>query len=145
MIVARDVEILLIEPDPAEARAATAILKRSRVRNHVTVAATAAQATAHLRRQGGQFRAPRPNLILLSADRLPDRGRKLLGEIKTDRHLLHIPVVFLSGSEAEADIKHAYDLDANCYVRKPLEEEQLNRVLETAREFWLSVAQLPFD
>jgi len=145
MIVARDIEILLVEPDATEARAATAILKRARVRNHVTVAHNAAQALAHLLREGSHYRAPRPNLILLSADNLPDRGQELLGEIKSDGHLLHIPIVFMSASESDAHVRAAYDLDANCYVQKPLDEEQMNRALETTREFWLTIAKLPFD
>lgn len=145
MIVARDVEILLVEPDPADAETTTAILKKAKVRNHVTVAQSGSQAMAHLLRQGSHFRAPRPNLIFVSADHLPHGGQELLGEIKGNSHLLHIPLVFMSASEADADVKNAYDLDANCYVQKPLDEEQLNRILETTREFWLSIVKLPFD
>lgn len=142
--MARDIEILLVEPHSVEAQATAAILKKARVRNHVTVAANGAQAMAYLVRRGSH-RAPRPNLILLSGDDLPDRGQSLLDDIKSDGHLLHIPVVFMSASESDTDIRAAYDHDANCYVQKPLDGEQMNRVLETTREFWLAIAKLPFD
>jgi len=36
-------------------------------------------------------------------------------------------------------------LDANCYVHKPLTDEAIDRVLETTREFWLTIAKLPVD
>ena len=145
MFGSRDIQILLVEPDAAEAGRATATLKRAKVRNHVTVAADAGQALAHLRREANHYRSPRPNLILLSADSLEQRGEELLAAIKADARLSHIPVVFLSNSEADANVTRAYDLAANCYVHKPVSEEELEHVLETTREFWLSIVKLPID
>jgi|SRR5688572_33428360 len=145
MIVARDVEILLVEPDPAEAHRAISILKRARVRSHVTVVGSASQALAHLRREANHYRSPRPNLILLSADALPGHGEELLAQIKGDALLLHIPIVFMSSSEADADVQRAYELEANCYVRKPLTDEQMDHVLEVTKDFWLTIVKLPFD
>jgi two-component system response regulator len=145
MSVPRDIEILLVEPDPTEAHRATVALKRGRLRSHVTVAANDAQALAHLRREANHYRSPRPNLILLSADNLTRGGRDLLTAIKRDPQLVHIPVVFISNSESDADVARVYDLDANCYVHKPLSDEAVDRVLETTREFWLTIVKLPLD
>jgi CheY-like chemotaxis protein len=144
-MVARDIQILLVEPDGGQARRAAAILKRAKVHNHLTVAADSGQALAHLRREAHHYRSPRPNLILLSADNLPQHGEELLVAIKCDATLAHIPVVFLSSGESAAEIGRVYDLNANCYVHKPLSEEAMDRVLETTREFWLSIAKLPID
>ena len=145
MVGGRDIQILLVEPDAAEARRATAILKRSKVSNHVTTVPDSAQALAHLRREAHHYRSPRPNLILLNADSLPHGGQELLTAIKCDGKFGHIPVIFISNSETENDVKRAYDLDANCYVHKPLKEDELDHALETAREFWLTIAKLPSD
>ena len=145
MFGSRDIQILLVEPDPAEAGRATATLKRAKTRNQVTVATDAAQALAHLRREAHHYRSPRPNLILLSADSLEQHGEELLAAIKTDARLSHIPVVFMSNSEADPQVTRAYDLAANCYVHKPVSDEDLERVLETTREFWLSIVKLPID
>ena len=145
MVGGRDIQILLVEPDAAEARRATAILKRARVRSHVTAVPDAAQALAHLRREAHHYRSPRPNLILLNGDSLPHGGEELLTAIKCDTKLGHIPLILMSNSEADDDVRRAYDLHANCYIHKPLEEEELNRVLETTREFWLTIAKLPSD
>lgn len=143
MIVTRDIEILLVEPDAAEARRATAILKRGKVRNRVTVAADAEQALAHLRREANHYKSPRPNLILLSTDDLPHGGQDLLGAIKRDSRLAHIPVVLLGSAGSDAEVTRVYDLHANCYVGKPLTEEEMDQVLEMTREFWLTIAKLP--
>ena len=145
MVGGRDIQILLVEPDAAEARRVSGILKRAKVRSHVTAVADTAHALAHLRREAHHYRSPRPNLILLSADNLPDAGRDLLTATKCDAKLSHIPVIFMSSSDTEGDVKRAYDLDANCYIHKPIQQEELNRVLETTREFWLTIAKLPSD
>jgi two-component system response regulator len=145
MFGSRDLQILLVEPDPAEAGRATATLKRAKVRTHVTVAADAVEALAHLRREAHHYRSPRPNLILLSGDNLEQQGEELLAAIKSDARLSHIPVVFMSNSEADGQVTRAYDLLANCYVHRPMSEEDLERVLETTREFWLSIVKLPTD
>jgi len=145
MVGGRDIQILLVEPDAAEGRRATAILKRARVRSHVTVVPDAVQALTHLRREAHHYRSPQPNLILLSADNLPHGGEELLTAIKCDAKLFHIPLIIVSKSEVEDDVRRAYDLQANCYIHKPLQEEELNRMLETTREFWLSIVKLPSD
>jgi two-component system, chemotaxis family, response regulator Rcp1 len=144
-MLARDIEILVVEPDATDARRATAILKRTKVRNHVTVVADAAQALAHLRREANHYKSPKPSLILLSADQLAQHGEDLLKTIKSDAKLAHIPVVFIRTSCTEAEVRRAYDLDANCYVHKPLNDEQMDRVLDTTKEFWLTIAKLPMD
>lgn len=145
MVGVRDIQILLIEPDAAEAQRTTNILKRAKVRNHVTTVADATQALSHLRRQSHHYRSPRPNLILLDADSLPHGGEELLTAIKCDNNFGHIPVIFMSSSEAERHIRRAYDLDANCFLHKPLNEDDLDKTLDTTREFWLTIAKLPSD
>lgn len=144
MFGSRDIQILLVEPDEGEARRTAATLKRSKIHNHVTVAKNGGEAMTHLR-ASNHYRSPRPSLILLSADHLPDHGEELLNTVKGDAKLGHIPVVFMSSSAREGDITRAYDLAANCYVQKPASEQELERVLETIREFWLSIVKLPND
>jgi CheY-like chemotaxis protein len=70
-------------------------------------------------------------------------GREVLSAIKSDRTLRRIPVVVLSGSKAEDDIRASYDLSANCYVIKPIDAEDFMRVVRTVESFWHEVAELP--
>ncbi|HKQ37424.1 MAG TPA: hypothetical protein VJ063_05055 [Verrucomicrobiae bacterium] len=145
MVGGRDIQILLVEPDAAEARRATTILKRARVRSHVTVVPDAGEALTHLRRDAHHYRSPRPNLILLNADSLPHGGEELLTAIKCDGKLGHIPLIMMSNLQTEESVRRAYDLHANCCIHRPMREEELDRVLETTREFWLTIAKLPAD
>jgi two-component system response regulator len=67
----------------------------------------------------------------------------VLAEIKADPELRSIPVVVLTTSRAEEDILKAYNLNANCYITKPVDFEQFVRVVQSIEDFWLSVVCLP--
>jgi len=54
-----------------------------------------------------------------------------------------IPVVILTTSQAEEDVLRAYNLNANCYVTKPVDFDQFTRIVQTIEEFWLTVVTLP--
>lgn len=67
----------------------------------------------------------------------------MLGEIKTDEDLRRIPVVVLTVSKADEDILKAYNLNANCYITKPIGLKQFIKVVKTIEEFWLTIVKLP--
>lgn len=84
-----------------------------------------------------------PDLILLDLNLPGKDGREVLTEIKQDSVLLTIPVIVLTSSDAEEDIIRAYELHANCYIRKPLDFERLVDVIITLQNFWLDLVKLP--
>jgi CheY-like chemotaxis protein len=67
----------------------------------------------------------------------------VLAVIKSDPELRRIPVIILSTSEAERDIQYAYDLHANCYVRKPNDLDEYLSVIRACENFWMHVVRLP--
>lgn len=106
----------------------------------IQVAADADQALAYLRREGPHAEAPRPSLIFLDFN-LPKSGsRMLLRTIKEDEQLRLIPVAVLTTSDSDIDIRDAYGLHANCYLRKPIDLDSFFKTIRTAAEFWLQVA-----
>jgi two-component system response regulator len=72
-------------------------------------------------------------------------GRQVLAAIKGDDSLRRIPVVVLTTSRDQEDIHHAYDLNANCFLTKPVDFEQFAKLVEAIEEFWLKVVELPKD
>jgi CheY-like chemotaxis protein len=70
-------------------------------------------------------------------------GREVLREIKADDDLRRIPVVILTTSQEQSDIRHAYELHANCYIQKPLELEGFIETVRCIHRFWLQTAELP--
>jgi CheY-like chemotaxis protein len=141
----REIEILLVEDNPGDARLTTEALKEARVRNKLTHIADGIEALAMLRQQGKYAGVQRPDLILLDLNLPRKDGREVLAEIKADDRLKRIPVVILTTSQAEEDILKAYNLNANCYVSKPVDLDQFIKVVRTINDFWLTIVKLPAE
>jgi two-component system, chemotaxis family, response regulator Rcp1 len=140
---AEAIEILLVEDSPGDVRLTREALKEGRVHNNLSVVVDGEQAMAFLRRQGPYANAPRPDLILLDLNLPKKDGREVLADLKADDGLRAIPVVILTTSKAEEDILRTYQLNANCYVTKPVDLEQFIRVVKAIEDFWLVIAKLP--
>ena len=70
-------------------------------------------------------------------------GREVLAHIKEDEDLKTIPTIILTTSEAEADIVKSYQLQANCYLNKPVQLDAFESLVKSINDFWLTKAQLP--
>ena len=116
-----------------------------KVLNHLHWVEDGVEALAFLRRQGKYTKAPRPDLILLDLNLPKKDGREVLAQIKADPSLKLIPEVILSTSAAERDILNTYELNANCYVTKPIDLEQFISVVKLIEEFWLALVKLPSE
>ncbi len=138
-----EVDILLIEDNPGDARLLREALAEAKIRNRLHVVADGVEALSYLRHQDTFAAAFRPDLILLDLNLPGKDGREVLAEIKQDEDLRRIPVVILTTSQAEADIARAYALYANAYVTKPLDIEQFITVVKSIEDFWLTIVKLP--
>jgi diguanylate cyclase (GGDEF)-like protein len=142
-ITGRPLEILLVEDNPGDVRLTTEMLKQAKLLNRLTVATDGEQALAMLQRVGAYEHQTLPDLILLDLNLPGIDGRELLERIKEDPGLSRIPVVVLTQSGADADVRRAYDAFASSYVRKPLDLDQFLGVMQSIGHFWLSVVTLP--
>jgi CheY-like chemotaxis protein len=70
-------------------------------------------------------------------------GREVLTHIKADARLRSIPTVVLTASGAEADIVKTYQLQANCYLVKPVQLDAFEALLKGVNDFWLVRIKLP--
>ena len=70
-------------------------------------------------------------------------GRQLLAHIKEDEILKTIPTVILTSSEAESDVVKSYQLQANCYLSKPMHFEAFHSLVKSINDFWLTRVKLP--
>ena len=139
----RPIEILLVEDSPSDTELTVEALKDFKVRNNINIVEDGVQAMQFLRRQGLYEQAPRPDLIMLDLNLPRKDGREVLAEIKADEHLKTIPVVVLTTSHAEQDILRSYQLNANCYINKPVDFNQFLEVVRSIESFWLYVVTLP--
>jgi two-component system, chemotaxis family, response regulator Rcp1 len=140
---ARQIDILLVEDNPGDVRLTLELLRESKVRNNLHVARDGVEAMAFLRREGQYANEARPDLLLLDLNLPRKDGRQVLAEIKADPVLKTIPVVVLTTSRAEQDVLRSYELQANCYITKPVDLEQFVTVVRTIEDFWLTIVTLP--
>ena len=139
----RAIEILMVEDNPGDVRLTREALKGGKVLNQLHVVEDGVAALDFLYRRPPHQNAPRPDLILLDLNLPKMDGREVLAKIKSDDSLKIIPVVVLTTSQAEEDVLRAYRLSANCYVTKPVDLHQFNRIVQAVEEFWLTIVRLP--
>lgn len=137
------IEILLVEDNPGDVRLTQEALKDFKMFSSLHVVNDGEEAIAFLHKEGIYNNVPRPDLILLDLNLPKKSGREVLEEIKADDSLKRIPVVVLTTSQSEDDISNAYNLNANCYVTKPVDFDQFMKVVQSIEAFWLTIVKLP--
>jgi two-component system response regulator len=140
---ATPIQVLLVEDNPGDVRLTREALKEEKVWNNLHVVEDGEAAIAFTKQTGQYANAPRPDIILLDLNLPKKDGREVLAVLKADENLKRIPVVILTSSKAEEDILKAYNLNANCYITKPVDFEQFIRVVRAIEEFWLTIVKLP--
>ena len=125
----RAIEILLVEDNPADVRLTEEVIRQSEHTTNITVAEDGVIAMEILRQAGAYSGAPRPDLILLDL-RLPRKdGPEVLSDINSEEALVNIPVMILTGTEAEQSLLNAYNIPPSRFCRKPIELQRFNNVV----------------
>ena len=125
----KTIEILLVEDNPADVRLTEEIIKQSEHATNITVAEDGVVAMAMLKGEGDHSGTPRPDLILLDL-RLPHKdGSEVLADINADENLVNIPVMILTGTEAEQSLLNAYNIPPSRFCRKPIELQRFNNAV----------------
>ena len=136
-------EVLLVEDSPGDVRLTQEAFRDAKTSINLHVATDGVAAMAFLRHEGDHIRAPRPDFILLDLNLPKMDGREVLAHIKEDDNLKTIPTIILTTSEAEVDILKSYQLQANCYINKPVQLEAFDAIVKSVNSFWLTTAKLP--
>jgi chemotaxis family two-component system response regulator Rcp1 len=137
------IQVLLVEDSPGDVRLTQEAFGEANRAIHLHVAADGVEAMSFLKREGTNVDAPRPDLILLDLNLPRMDGREVLAEIKGDPSLKTIPTIILTTSESQADIVKSYQLQANCYVSKPVQLNAFEVLVRSINDFWLTTARLP--
>ncbi len=137
------VHVLLVEDDPADALLTREALSSQKLHVDIDVAGDGVEALKYLRRENEHAGAALPDVILLDLNMPRMDGREFLAEVKADEQLKRIPVVVLTTSEADEDILRSYELQAACYLTKPVDFAQFSKLVKAISEFWFTVVKLP--
>ena len=137
------IEVLLVEDNVDDAALTRRALEQAKVHNRVHHVTSGVEALAFLRREGRFAGAQPPDLILLDLNLPGMDGRELLKIVKADERLRHIPVVVVTGSHVDADVRESYRLHANAYVEKPVNTQEFLEAVNSIEQFWLQIVRLP--
>ncbi len=137
--------ILIIEDNPGDVRLMREALRDVEPPVTIHVAADGEQALRLLRGEERNAAALKPALIFLDFNLPKSDSREILHQIKDDPRLRVIPIAVLTTSDSERDIREAYELYANCYLRKPGDLDSFLHTIRSAAFFWLNVASLPHE
>jgi len=133
--------ILLVENDPMDVDRTQRALARHRVTNPVVVARDGEEALAYLSRwEAGE---PLPVVILLDLHLPKVDGLQVLSQIKSHPRFRTIPVVVLSTSSEEGDMRTAYQLGANSYVVKSADVDKFMQAVEQIEMYWCVLNTMP--
>jgi two-component system response regulator len=135
--------ILLVEDSPEDFETTQRAFRKSGLNNPILRCADGDEALDFLFRRGAHVNAPRPGVILLDLNLPGTDGREVLTEIKSDPDLKQIPVIVLTTSSDERDVKACYGAGANSYVQKPVDVNGFMRAIERLNGYWFEVVILP--
>jgi chemotaxis family two-component system response regulator Rcp1 len=135
--------VLLIEDSAGDVRLTREAFRDANSSVVLHVANDGVDAMRFLRQEGTFRDVPRPDLILLDLNLPRMDGREVLALIKGDEGLRTIPTIILTTSDAEADIDLSYRLQANSYLRKPVQLDGFEKLIKAVDAFWLIEAKLP--
>jgi CheY-like chemotaxis protein len=142
----RDIELLLVEDNPRDVELTLNALRERHLANRVHVARDGAEALdfvfcagAYAQRQPDN----RPKLILLDLKLPKVSGLQVLERLKSDPRTRTIPVVVLTSSREDADIKTAYNFGVNSYIVKPVDFAQLLGAARQLGLYWLLLNEPP--
>lgn len=143
-----ELEILLVEDNPDDATLAIRSLKSQNLANKLIHLQDGAEALDFIFCTGGY--ADRqisnvPRVILLDLKMPKVNGMEVLEKVKSDGRTKSIPVVVLTSSAEDPDIKRCYELGANSYIVKPVQFDNFSSTVKHLGMYWMLINQAPVN
>ncbi len=141
-----ELEILLVEDNPADAELTIRALKKSRLANHLVHVADGQQALDFLFGEGsyaGRDVMQQPKVVLLDLKLPKVGGIEVLRKLRADERTKLVPIVVLTSSHEDQDVIETYKLGANSYIVKPVEFENFSQAVSNMGMYWLLLNEPP--
>jgi two-component system response regulator len=145
-MTANEIEILLVEDNPADVELTLHALRQSRLANRILVVRDGEEALDYLSCRGAYSSRTLdrpPRLILLDLKLPKVNGLEVLRQIKNDPRTKAIPVVILTSSKEERDLMESYRGGVNSYIQKPVDFDQFRATVKQLGLYWLLVNEAP--
>lgn len=139
----RPTQVLLIEDNPADVRLLEEAFSELKADVRFEVAKDGAEGLEMVFSSASGAVSGRPDLIFLDLNLPKVNGHEVLKRLKSDPKTSSIPVIVLTSSRAESDVRRAYESHANAYLRKPSSLDGLYATAAHIKNFWMEAATLP--
>ena len=141
-----EIEILLVEDNIDDANLAIRALKKYNLINKILHAKDGAEAIDYIFAQGiyaDRNIEAKPKMILLDLKMPKVNGIEVLEKIKSDERTKSIPVIVLTSSKEDPDIKTCYELGVNSYIVKPVDFDSFLKTVSNLGVYWMMLNQVP--
>ncbi len=141
----REIELLLAEDDPNDAALALHALRKYNLSNKIQVVEDGAEALEFIFSKGRyEGRAGGDPKVLLLDIKLPlVDGLEVLEHVRENPKTTNLPVVLLTSSAEESDIRRGYELKANSYIVKPVDFDKFVEAMREIGMYWLVLNRPP--
>jgi CheY-like chemotaxis protein len=139
-----EIEIILVEDNPDDAALTMRAFKARNLFNRMVHLKNGQEAIDYIFNGvefGGKKFDNHPKVILLDLKMPKINGMEVLEKIKSNEETKTIPVVVLTSSAEDPDIKKCYELGANSYIVKPVEFENFSKTVVDLGLYWLVINQ----
>lgn len=140
------VEILLVEDNPSDAKLTMRALQKNNLCNSITHVSDGAEALDFIFGTGkyeGRSVENKPKIVLLDLKMPKVDGLEVLKAIKGDERTKNIPVIVMTSSKEDNDIRTAYSYGVNSYVVKPVGFDNFSKAVVELGMYWMLVNQEP--
>lgn len=135
--------ILIVEDDPEDRMLAEDALEEISPRFPVRFLDDGEELLSYLQQKDGGESHLMPGVIVMDLNMPRLDGREALAKIKSHPVFKSIPVIILTTSSSSKDINTCYELGANSYITKPSNYRELVQIMETIKNYWYEMNQLP--
>lgn len=132
-------EIVLVEDDGNDLAVALRAFRRGRLEERVQVLRDGAAALEYLRDVAHDPGVAPPKVVFLDLKMPKVDGLSVLRELRSDERTRRIPVVVVSSSDRDSDVREAYRLGANSYLVKRFDPARPGEYLVDAARYWLEL------
>lgn len=140
------IDVVLVDDNPADQEIARRVFGARSACCRLKIFSDGRQALDYLERlmchEDPSLREP-PDFILMDINMPSLSGMEVLRRIKCDEALCHIPVLMLTTSSLESDVRQAYQLGCNSYILKPVDVPNFASLLDELLHYWMQVVRLP--
>jgi CheY-like chemotaxis protein len=143
-MVNNGIEIVIVEDNPSDAELLMRVFKKHNVANNIVLLKDGAEAMDYFFPQNALARSGTASKIIILDLKLPKiNGIEVLRRLKAEETTKNLPVVVLTSSREERDLRDSYNSGVNSYVTKPIKFDEFAKVVSELEMYWLLINKPP--